>query len=347
MVSQKKSFKCVVWDLDNTLWEGTLLEDGDVKVIPTAEKCIRELDKRGILQSIASRNEHDYAIQKLKDFGLDHFFLYPQISWSSKSSSIKDIVSSLNIGLDTVLFVDDQAFERDEVRFTLPRVRTLDATDVKTMLDIPELNPSILTEDSRNRRQMYIDEIERNNAEKEHIGSQTEFLATLDMCLTIRRAEKRDLLRAEELTIRTNQLNSTGYTYSYAELETLIDNPQYSVWVASLEDKYGSYGTIGLVLIEHQTEAWVIKLLLMSCRVMNRGVGSIILSFIISQTRQNNIELFADFRRTDRNRMMYIAYKFAGFKEYHEAGDKLLLKYTSNILQKLPSYVTLTTAIEI
>ncbi len=108
-----KTVKCVVWDLDNTLWNGILVEDGPEKLTlkQGIADTIRSLDERGILHSIASKNNREEALQVLKQFHLDHYFLYPQISWQPKSESVRAIARQLNIGADTLLFVDDSDFE--------------------------------------------------------------------------------------------------------------------------------------------------------------------------------------------------------------------------------------------
>ncbi|NWF60100.1 MAG: HAD-IIIC family phosphatase [Fischerella sp.] len=336
----KKFIKCVVWDLDNTLWHGVLLEDEKVSLRENIVNLIQTLDSRGILQSIASKNERATAIAKLEEFGLKEYFLYPQINWSSKASSLKEIARLLNIGLDAIAFVDDQLFELEEVKFTLPEILCINADAIAEILDMPVMNPRFVTEDSRIRRLMYISDIERQNAEKEFVGTADEFLATLNMNFTISSAKEEDLQRAEELTLRTNQLNTTGYTYSYDELNHFRQSENHKLLIASLEDKYGSYGKIGLVLIECQAEIWTIKLLLMSCRVMSRGVGTIMLNHVMSLAQSNNVRLLAEFIPNDRNRMMYISYKFAGFKEIDKNGDSVILENDLTRIQDVPSYVT-------
>ena len=311
----KKVIKCVVWDLDNTLWQGVLLEDEKVSLGNNILSIIKTLDSRGILQSIASKNEFTTAIAKLEEFDLKEYFLYPQINWNSKVSSLKEITKLLNIGLDAIAFIDDQLFELEEVKFSLPEILCLNADEVGNVLDMPVMNPRFVTEDSRIRRLMYISDIERKSAEEEFVGTADEFLATLNMNFTISGAKEEDLQRAEELTVRTNQLNTTGYTYSYDELNHFRQSENHKLLIASLEDKYGSYGKIGLALIECQSKSWTIKLLLMSCRVMSRGVGTIMMNHIMSLAQSNNVRLLAEFVPNNRNRMMYISYKFAGFKE--------------------------------
>ena len=138
-----KTIKCIVWDLDNTLWDGVLLEDNTVSLRANVATIIEALDSRGILQSIASKNEATRAIQKLREFGLLDYFLYPQINWNSKVSSLKVIAQSINVGLDSIAFIDDQPFEREEVSFSLPEVLCIDAIKVDSLLDMPEMNPSV------------------------------------------------------------------------------------------------------------------------------------------------------------------------------------------------------------
>src|SRR5215207_8346865 len=124
------SIKCVVWDLDNTVWDGILLEDPSVALRPGVAEVIRALDERGILHSVASRNDHALAMAKLAELGLAEYFLYPRINWNSKASSIEGIAGDINIGLDALAFVDDQPFEREEVAFSHPQVLCLDAVEV-------------------------------------------------------------------------------------------------------------------------------------------------------------------------------------------------------------------------
>jgi FkbH-like protein len=335
----KKVIKCVVWDLDNTLWHGVLLEDEKVSLRKNILNLIQTLDSRGILQSIASKNEPATAIAKLEEFGLKEYFLYSQINWNSKATSLKEIAKLLNIGLDVIAFVDDQLFELEEVKFTLPEILCINADEIENILDMPVMNPRFITEDSRIRRLMYISDLERQNVEKEFVGTADEFLATLNMNFTISSAKEEDLQRAEELTLRTNQLNTTGYTYSYDELNHFRSSENHKLLISSLEDKYGSYGKIGLALIECQAKSWTIKLLLMSCRVMSRGVGTIMMNYIMSLAQSNNVRLLAEFIPNDRNRMMYISYKFAGFKEIGKNDNLVIFENDLSRIQDVPSYV--------
>lgn len=334
-----KAIKCVVWDLDNTLWDGVLLEGDRVLLRQNVMEIIKTLDGWGILQSIASKNEEDEAMKMLRELGAGDYFLYPQISWSSKVSSIENIAQALNIGLDSIAFIDDQPYERAEVSHSLPDVRCFDAADLVGFMATPGLKPLVVTQDAAVRRLMYIGEAQRKQAEEEFSGPQEEFLAGLGMVCTISAAREDDLRRAEELTVRTNQLNATGYTYSYEELDYFRCSPQHRLLIAGLEDKFGSYGKIGLVLLECQPDVWTIKLLLMSCRVMSRGVGSLMLQHIMRLAQEQQVRLRAEFVSTGRNRMMYVTYKFARFKEVSTDGGLTILENDLTQLTPFPEYV--------
>lgn len=337
--AEKQSVKCVVWDLDNTVWDGVLLENSDVSLRPGVLETLKALDQRGILLSIASKNDHEMAMAKLTEFGIQDYFIYPEINWNPKSMSLQAIAKSINIGLDTFAFVDDQPFEREEVAYELPEVTCIDAAEIDQILDMPGMMPRFVTNESRLRRQMYQGDMTRNQAEEEFVGASEDFLATLKLVFTIKAATEDDLQRAEELTVRTHQLNTTGYTYSYSELDTFRHSDDHLLLVARLEDKYGTYGTIGLALVEKGKTFWTVKLLLMSCRVMSRGVGTIMMSHIMTLAQEAGVKLRAEFVANGRNRMMYVTYKFGGFNEVEERGDLIVLENDLSHIQTIPAYI--------
>ena len=334
-----RAVKVMVWDLDETFWSGTLIEGDEVTPRDGVVETLETLDSRGILHSIASKNDHEMAMGRLRALGLDEYFLYPQISWSAKSAGIKKIAESINIGLDAVAFIDDQPFERDEVSHALPDVMTLDASELDGLTERPEFVPRFITDESATRRKMYMADIARNQVQSEYEGPDEEFLASLEMKFTLAPALEEDLKRAEELTVRTNQLNSTGITYSYEELDRFRQSDDHLLLVASLDDRYGTYGKIGLALIEKGEEHWMVKLVLMSCRVMARGVGTILMSHVMSLAKQAGARLRAAFRETGRNRLMKVTYRFAGFKEVERRGEDVVLENDLENIQPFPDYV--------
>jgi FkbH-like protein len=272
---------------------------------------------------------------------LDHYFLYPQINWNSKAHSLGRIKDLLNIGIDAIAFIDDQAFERQEVSFAYPEVLCIDPANLDQLLHMPELKPRFTTEDSKVRRLLYRTDMKRNKAENDFVGPKSDFLASLNMVLTIAEAIEADLQRAEELTVRTNQLNTTGYVYSYDELNYLRQSPQHKLLIAGLDDKFGAYGKIGLVLIDTNEDQWTIRLLLMSCRVMSRGIGATIINYIRNQARRNNIPLFAEMNLNERNRMMYMTYKFNGFEEKERNNNHVIFQNDLTKIIKYSNYIKL------
>ena len=332
-----REMKCLIWDLDNTLWKGVLLEGDTVELRPGVREVIETLDRRGILQSIASRNDRDTAMEALRKFGLEEFFLYPQINWGPKSASVAAIANQLNLDSKALAFIDDQRYERDEVAAVLPNVLFIDAEELPAMLGRPEFNPRFITEDARRRRSMYQAEIDRRKVEQ--AMPSPEFLESLSMVFTISAAGKHDLRRLKELTVRTNQLNSTGHTYSLAELGRFRQSPDHLLLIAGLEDSYGTYGKVGMALVECHPDSWDLKLLLMSCRVMSRGVGMILLTHILQLAAAEQKALRADFVRTSRNRMMYLTFKLAGFRETGRDGDLARLEHDLDSIDPHPGHV--------
>lgn len=331
--------KCVVWDLDNTLWDGTLAESDAVTLKKNIADIVMELDRRGILQSISSKNEYAIAIEKLRDFNLEQYFLYNQINWNSKADSIEKIATSFNFSLDTFAFIDDQKFERDDVAFHHPEVLCIDAAYVNNILSMSQFMPTYVTEDSKNRRLLYMNDISRNKKEVEFKGPKEDFLKTLQMKFTITKANEEDLKRVEELTLRTHQLNSTGTIYSFEELTDIIHSEQYMVLVAQLEDVYGTYGKIGLCVLELKEEIYI-RLLLMSCRVISKGVGNVLMNYVQKVAKKQKKRILADFISTDRNRIMYITYKFNGFKEISNDANHIVLEADLDSEKTYPEYIT-------
>ncbi|MGW6540514.1 HAD-IIIC family phosphatase [Streptomyces sp. NPDC055051] len=306
--------KCLVWDLDNTLWQGTLLEDGEVVLSDEVRAVIATLDERGILQAVASKNDHDHAWERLEKLGVAEYFVHPRIGWSPKSGSVREIAEGLNFALTTIAFIDDQPAERAEVAHHLPEVRCYPAEDVLELTGRPEFSP-VATSDSRRRRAMYQEGFRREAARQDFAGADEEFLRTLDLVMTIRRAAAEDLARVEELTLRTSQMNATGVHYGDAELRGLVADPGHEVLVIALRDRFGDHGAVGIVLLERLPGVWHLKLLATSCRVVSFGAGTVILRWLTDRAAAAGVHLAADFRRTERNRMMEVAYRFAGFAD--------------------------------
>ncbi|MEV6278227.1 amino acid adenylation domain-containing protein [Nocardia sp. NPDC051832] len=317
--------KCLVWDLDDTLWDGVVLESDAAAPHPEAWRVLRRLDERGILHAVASRSEPALATAHLDAHGLSEMFCSLQIGWGAKSAAVRQIAEHLNIGLDAIAFVDNDPVERAEVAAALPQVRCYAAADLARLPELPEFNPEVITADARDRRKRYRAEQIRRESASSFDGSDAEFLAGLGLVMTVRRAAEADLARAHELTVRTNQLNTTGRTFDLDELRELSGSPRHEVLIATLGDRFGEYGAIGLSVSEFRGDESAVLLLLMSCRVMSRGVGGALLAHLIDRAAARGQRAVAEFVPTPVNRVMLVTLRFAGFAVLEQDAERVLL----------------------
>jgi FkbH-like protein len=329
--------KCVVWDLDATLWDGTLLEDRTVTVRPAMLEVVRRLDRRGILNAVASHNDEALAMAALERAGVAELFLEPRIGWAAKPAMVREIASALNLGLDSFAFVDDDPFQRDQVRFALPAVRCYDPEEMVAAVGSAPFNGPTSPE-SPLKRALYQTEARRRRDEEAFAGTPTEFLGGLGMVLTIGRAREADLSRAEELTVRTRQLNTTGVAYSRNELAALTRSPEGMVMMAELTDRYGTYGKIGLAIVERSVAHWTLKLFLVSCRVLSRGVAAVFLHQLVELARRAGADFRAELVPNGRNRLMLVTLRFAGFEQVWERDGRLVLE--SRRAVEAPAHMT-------
>ncbi len=316
--------KCVVWDLDNTLWKGILIEGDDVAVRPEVEQLLKHLDERGILLSIASKNDHASAWQKLEQFGLAQYFLYPQISWGPKSLAIKSVAERLNIGLDTFAFIDDNPFELDQVGKTLPGVLCLDANEIAALFTDPRFRGSSSAE-SRQRRQMYQETITREEAQKEFGTNYLQFLASCGIKLQIDSYSPEDLERVAELVQRTNQLNFSGHKYTRDQLNGILADQQLEKYVLRSSDHYGSYGTVGFSIVKPGENMIQIRDFMLSCRVQGKFIEQAFFNHVMQHHNpQNARTLWVNYQETARNKPALQVLESLGFKKCNTASDGLL-----------------------
>lgn len=297
--------KCLAWDLDGTLWQGTLSEDGaeGLSLNAKAVEIIKELDRRGIVNSIASKNDVAEALAALKKFGIEEYFVFPQIGWGPKSEGLRTLAREMNVGLDSIAFVDDREEIRGEVRANVPEVRVLSVDDMTSFLTLPEFNPPTSAE-SAGRRARYREEMVRQEAVKALNGDTAAFLAASGLEMELLPVEGERVVRCRELVQRTNQLNLTGRRYdevAFAKLLKEADCHAVHVW-----DKYGDYGVVGFVAMKgtHIVECCF------SCRVAEKGVERRVLEKIAAGRR-----LTADIVVTPRNGKIREIVRELGFEK--------------------------------
>lgn len=266
--------KCVAWDLDNTLWKGVLIEDGPEKIIISdhIKETIKKLDERGIIQTIASKNDHTEAWRVIEKNGLADYFLYPAINWAPKSSNLKKIADKINIDVDTFAFVDDSAFERAEVSTSLPQVRIYTEKQTADLLTYPEFDVPV-TEASRRRRISYLREMQRERVLEEFGGDYEKFLKSCGMVLRIfTPTTEKQTTRCLELIQRSNQLNLSSKRYSAEEFDKLLGNLNVSCFALHCKDRFGEYGIVGFASVEHTYERANLLDFIISCRVAQKRV---------------------------------------------------------------------------
>jgi FkbH-like protein len=314
----ERLLKCIVWDLDNTLWDGTLVEDGPGKIRLRQDvvAVIRELDQRGILHSIASKNNADDALQMLRTFGLEDYFLFPQVSWQPKSKSIAQIAQSLNIDADTLAFVDDQPFEREEVRAALPQVTLIDALDYAGIPGRPECRVPV-TAESRNRRAMYHEQEKRQAVLEAHQGDYMAFLRECNMEVGISALDERNLQRVYELAQRTNQLNFSGTRYQMEQLHEIMGSKFFETYVIDARDRFGAYGIVGFGVVD--TREPRLLDLMFSCRVQSKRVEHAILAFLLKRfAGDSRRDFYANYRKTPKNAPGGKVFEEVGFEAASE-----------------------------
>ena len=267
-----KKVKLVIWDLDNTLWNGILVETPDVVLRKEFAEMIKMLDAKGIVSSVASKNNFEQAWAKLRQLGLDEYFVFPKIDWNPKSVNIAKTIQQININADTVVFVDDNPVELQEVSLMLPSVTCVMPDEMGTLVKSERFNV-VVTDESRKRRNTYKMIEAMKHEEEEWQGNIDEFIAQCHIMLKVLPPQKSNIKRCYELLQRTNQLNSSGRRLSFEEVEKLtFDNPNSCGYVLQASDKFGDYGIVGFLLTETNGEKMRVTDFVISCRVANRKI---------------------------------------------------------------------------
>lgn len=324
--------KCVVWDLDNTLWDGILIEHSGEEPLKLKENVlstIRVLDERGIVQSIASKNDFDQAMAMLKRIGIDEYFLYPQINWNPKSDSLINIVNNLNINIDSVAFVDDSDFERAQVSSVLPQVRVYRETDVES-LTVEKPFEAIVTEESKNRRLMYRAEEKRNLIKASSKTNIEDFIKQCQLEINVFKPQTdEELLRCYELVLRTNQLNMSGVKYSRNEFDRVIGNGNVKTLAFSCSDVFGKYGIVGFLQYSVENKQIVFKEFAMSCRVAGKFVESALFKYLL---QLENLEQGSfPVNITEKNSLLRRTLEDIGFVAENKTNKRIEYKFTQDL----------------
>ena len=325
-----KKVKCVAWDLDNTLWDGILGEDGidGVTLRPQVAELIQSLDERGILNTVCSKNDEALAKTALEKFGLWDYFLYPKINWKPKSGNLIEIAKLLNINIDTFAFVDDSAFERAEVELTLGCVRIYADSEAESLLSLPEFDVPV-TADSKKRRAFYMAEAQRKDAFTESdSGDYKAFILSCSFVIDVAPCKtKEDIDRCHELLMRTNQLNASTNRIPADEFRAIAAAPERLVLRVKCDDRYGEYGTVGCLILDMRGEQLLCTDFVISCRVAKKKVESAVIMFLM-QKYGKSMDIV--YRPSERNHVLKEVFLSIG-AEYDE--QNALMHFTPDSIR--------------
>lgn len=324
---KKKTVKILIWDLDNTMWDGILIEDGPnkLKLKPNVIDIIKELDNRGIVNGVVSKNNPDDALNQLERFGIKEFIVFPKISWGPKGEAVKDLIQEFNVGEDTIAFIDDSPFEREQVKATNPKVRVYCDDEYLTLLDRPEFNP-ILSSESSKRRYFYLAQGERNKSLVSFSGGYADFIKNCNIKLIINTASPKNIDRIHELVQRTNQMNFSGNRYTREQIATIIGSGNYDHYCMECNDKFGDYGVIGFCLIDKEMARLID--LMFSCRVQSKRIEHAFLIFLMNRYKSFGFQyLEAEYIKSDRNQQAANVFTDLEFRKFRIENNKYIYRY--------------------
>lgn len=261
----RNQIKVVFWDLDDTLWKGTLAEGGQVELLENRAGIIRQLNQRGIVNSIVSKNDYETAKNVLEAMGLWEWFVFPNISFQPKGEMIKNALKNMNLREDNALFIDDNEFNLREAEFYNPKLNVLDAAACDALLEERLL---LGKEDGELVRLRQYKQMEKRHSAKELSSSNEKFLAESHIRVGLLPYGEEYFERICELTERTNQLNFTKNRMSAEELRGMLQSKEYVTELVQAADDYGDYGIVGFYTLRGRELVHFV----FSCRIMNMGI---------------------------------------------------------------------------
>jgi FkbH-like protein len=332
--------KCLVLDLDNTLWGGILGEDGPARLrlggdavghaYREFQQAILGLHRRGILLALCSRNDETDAMSVVGTHpGMvlrpEHFAAV-RVNWGDKVTNIQSLAAELNIGVDSLVFVDDDPFERQSVRERLPQVRVVDlprdpALYRNTLLQLDAFDTLRVTSEDRARGRMY-QEHRGREALRAEAGSLEEYLTRLDMQINAVLAEGPTRTRLFQLVHKTNQFNLTTRRYTEAEFDERTRAGDYRVFGIHVRDRLGDNGVVGLMILHLVADACDIETFLLSCRVLGRSIETGVLAYAVELARAAGARrLRGRYVATAKNALVRDLYEWHGFTRVGREGE--------------------------
>lgn len=328
------SRKCLILDLDNTLWGGIIGDDGveniqvgdleQGKAFTELQYWARELERRGIMLAICSKNDRDIAkipFEKHPDMvlTLDDIAIFVA-NWDSKVDNIKKIKSFLNISYDSIVFIDDNPYERGVVRHHLPEIIVPDLPEdpadyLPFLCGLNLFETTAYTLDDRKRTAYFQQELKREITQSAYTDER-EFLKSLGMTCEIDPFSTFNIPRATQLLQRSNQFNLRTIRYTEEDLQHFSTSDLHLNWTFSVHDQFGSYGLISVVIGRLDGEELFIDTWVMSCRVLKRGVENLALNKIVDGARRRGARCVrGEYISTPKNGLVKEHYRNLGFTD--------------------------------
>ncbi len=356
------SKKCLVLDLDNTIWGGVLGEDGiegiKIGIDPPGnafndfQKAVKTLLRRGVILAINSKNDIELVKEAFENrpemiLKLDDFASI-RANWKDKAQNMREIAAELNIGIDSFVFMDDNPAERFLIKNELPEVLTVDMPEdfsnyAQTLLDLDVFEALHITVEDKNRTQLYKAETERKQL-KTQITDLSEYLTSLETKVEVFLVDSFSISRVSQLTQRTNQFNLTTRRYTEAEIKSFSESQNSKVYCLKSSDRFGDHGTVGTCIVKAQNDdTWELDVLLMSCRVLGRGIEEAFLHFICEDVKKNGAQnLIGRYLPTKKNEMAKDFFKRLRFNQIESSDIETVYQLPLQERSiRLPSYVRL------
>lgn len=334
--------KVLVFDCDNTLWKGILGEDGlsgiDMnahskvgQIFNSVQQIAKWLSGHGVIVGLCSKNnlnDVQEVLDKHPDMVLrDENIVIKKVNWNDKASNLREIAIELNVGIDSIVFVDDSEFEISLVNDQLPQVKTFQVpsnleqypryllTLINQYFYITEAKADL------EKTSQYKAQVQRVQS-RQVFGSIEDYLKSLDIRMKIKINNIEESERIAQLTQKTNQFNLTTQRYTQSQIEEFMNqNLKYKVYSISVEDKFGDMGLTGLAIVECEQAVACIDTFLMSCRIMGRNIEFAFMDYIVADLRKQNIvTVNAVYMKTPKNSPVENFYDNCGFQRL-DTGD--------------------------
>ncbi len=357
-----KTKKCIVLDLDNTLWGGIIGEDGieGIKLGNASpgiefvdfQRGLLSLYNRGIILAICSKNNYDDAMKVFQEHPFqilkEEHFAAMRINWQNKATNIAELAKEINIGLDSMVFFDDNPVERAQVMQTLPEVHVVDLPKNprlyrETLENLNVFDVLSLTKEDMARGEMYAGKRKRAELETS-IDNIEDFLRTLDLKVRIKPVDDFDTPRVVQLIGKTNQFNLTTRRYTDAEVRRFREDENSIVYSMAVTDKFGDEGVVGVAIVKKKNEDWWIDSILMSCRVIGRSIETAMLAKIVKDARAEGASrIIGEYIPTKKNPPAADLYEKHGFgmpSQTDDNGTSWILDLDKNTVE-IPEWIEL------